>query len=236
VVRPVDPSTLQVGDVATYQAEPGKEAFITHRIVGIDRSTNRISFTFKGDANRGPDIKPIPAGAIRGEVWFHVPYLGAIRDALHGKGGISLIAMLALAGYALSQLSAGLRERRDRRKPEDDTGSEPTAITVGRTLILVKLDTARVAELADLTPKAAAEHWGCLLMAQEDDTFTVLVAPLPDGAIAAVELLTYLEPLEIAVCEPPNAIVGAAASPEVLALIQGHGRPAATREESRYVA
>ncbi|HET9858233.1 MAG TPA: signal peptidase I, partial [Nocardioidaceae bacterium] len=68
LVRPVDTRTLQVGDIATYQAEPGKEEFITHRIVDIDTSTEPTSFTFKGDANKGPDIDPVPAGAIRGEV------------------------------------------------------------------------------------------------------------------------------------------------------------------------
>ena len=32
LVRPVDPRTLEVGDIATYQVEPDKEVFITHRI------------------------------------------------------------------------------------------------------------------------------------------------------------------------------------------------------------
>src|SRR4051794_38499467 len=36
VDRPVDPGTLHVGDIATYQKEPGKAEFITHRIVKID--------------------------------------------------------------------------------------------------------------------------------------------------------------------------------------------------------
>ncbi len=117
LVRPVDPGTLHVGDIATYQKTPGKAVYITHRIVKIDTRTTPTRFTFKGDANRGPDIDPVLAQQIRGQVWFHVPYLGAIRDGLHGKGGPTLLVALLLAGYAISQVGAGLRERREGASP-----------------------------------------------------------------------------------------------------------------------
>ena len=60
VVRPVDPGTLKVGDIATYQVKPGKPDYITHRIRKIDTSTTPTSFIFKGDANRGADLNPVP--------------------------------------------------------------------------------------------------------------------------------------------------------------------------------
>src|SRR4051812_26579357 len=75
VDRPVDPGTLHIGDIATYQKTPGKAEYITHRIIAIDPSKTPTLFTFKGDANRGPDVQPVPATAIRGKVWFHVPHL-----------------------------------------------------------------------------------------------------------------------------------------------------------------
>jgi signal peptidase I len=222
VVRPVDPSTLEVGDVATYQKEPGQETFITHRITEIDTTTSPTSFTFKGDANRGPDVDPVPAGAIRGEVWFHVPYLGAIRDALHGKGGITLVAMLALAGYALSQLSGGLKERksaeRSLRSPDHPLAAG-TILKLDRALIRATFDPARVFAETAMSPQAAAEHWSGLLVGSDAHSFTVLVAPPPDGAVAAAELLMYLDPISIEVCEPPNAIVGARAAAEMRALL-----------------
>jgi signal peptidase I len=225
LVRPVDPSTLHVGDIATYQVAPGKPEFITHRIVKIDPSTSPTSFTFKGDANRGADFKLVPAGAIRGEVWFHVPYLGAIRDALHGKGGISLVAMLVLAGYALSQLSGAFKDRKTKnvaagaqRTTVDDDGEQ--RLHIDRTLIRVAFSTESVEEQTRMTPQAAAEHWSALLVDFDEETFTVLVAPPPEGAVAAVELLMYLNPISIEVCEPPNALVGAPAGAEVLAVIR----------------
>jgi signal peptidase I len=113
--RPVDPGTLHVGDIATYQKAPGVNEYITHRIVAINTKTNPVTFTFKGDANRGPDMNPVPATAIRGKVWFHVAYLGAIRDSLqsHGSRGLAILAaVLGLAGFACYQVVSAVRERR----------------------------------------------------------------------------------------------------------------------------
>src|SRR5581483_4069860 len=122
--RPVDPGTLHVGDIATYQKAPGEAEYITHRIIKIDTSKTPAMFTFKGDANRGPDIDPVPATAIRGKVWFHVPYLGAIRDALRTKGGLAGIGMVLLGAYALVQLAGVLKDRRRKSgtAPADTTG------------------------------------------------------------------------------------------------------------------
>jgi signal peptidase len=127
VDRPVDPGTLRVGAIATYQAEPGVEKYVTHRILEIHTDTTPTTFTFKGDANRAADIDPIPATAIRGQVWFHVPYLGTIRDALqsHGMRGLVLAAVLVLlGGYSLLQISSGLRDSvRKRRSAGSASGA-----------------------------------------------------------------------------------------------------------------
>ena len=171
VIRPVDPATLDVGDVATYQVEEGEEAFITHRIVKIHDGERGLRFTFKGDANPGPDLEPIPAGAVRGEVWFHVPYLGGVRDALHGKGGVTLLAMLALFGYAISQVTAGLRERRS--PSAQDASSSPTRIRIDRTLVLATV------------PGHVAATLGGLVLSEDARGATVLVGAGPDGEIDA---------------------------------------------------
>lgn len=202
LVRPVDPRTLEVGDIATYQVEPDKEVFITHRIIEIHDKNGKLSFTFKGDANKGPDLEKIPSDAVRGEVWFHVPYLGGIRDALHGKGGISLVAMILLAGYALTQISGGLRDRRSSRRGE--TASEPvSSFSVERTLVLAQLRTDQ-----DTTPADHARQWGGLLLDSDDATYTLLIAPPDDGVAATVELLRSQQPLLIQVWEAPSTITG----------------------------
>ncbi len=66
---------------------------------------------------------------IRGQVWFHVPYLGAIRDTLHGGAGMTLLVTLVLAAYALLQIGGGLleqlRSRRADAARDDGEFSEP---------------------------------------------------------------------------------------------------------------
>lgn len=199
MVRPVDPGTLHVGDVATYQKEPGKAEYITHRIVKIDASVRPTRFTFKGDANRGADIDPVSAKQIRGKVWFHVPYLGAIRDGLHGKGGLSLVAMLLLGGYALSQLSGAFGERRKDR---------PTTSRVDRTVVLAELSTEHTARTRGLTPDEVAAQWRAVLLGQDASSFRLLIVPPPHGLAATVELLLDLGAREITVHEPPVTMTG----------------------------
>jgi signal peptidase len=115
VVRPVDPASLRVGDIATYQAVPDKPVYITHRVAAIESIGGRTAFTYKGDPNRGPDVEPVVPGQIRGQMWFHVPYLGTIRDQLKTGAGMTIALILLLGGYAVSQLFSGIRERRTER-------------------------------------------------------------------------------------------------------------------------
>jgi signal peptidase I len=199
--RPFDPGTLHVGDVATYQKEPGKAEYITHRIVKIDASKTPTLFTFKGDANRGPDITPVPATAIRGKVWFHVPYLGAIRDALHTKGGLAGVAVLVLAGYAFYQGTNAVRERR--RSPQDTKSgaSELNELSLDMDRAAPRfslLMTVRRETFADLPPEQVSRLLGTALVGASEDTITLVTASA-ERARDAVELI---DSLEIATTEP----------------------------------
>jgi signal peptidase len=112
--RHVDPGTLRVGDIATYEQPSG--VLITHRIVAIRGTGTSRSFTFRGDANPVADPSRVPADAIRGELWFSVPYVGTLRDRLARAHSVVVIAaVLALGGYAFSQFAAVARDRRGRR-------------------------------------------------------------------------------------------------------------------------
>jgi len=134
--RPVDPGTLRVGDVATYQKAAGQAEYITHRIVAINTKTNPVTFTFKGDANRGPDVAPVPATAIRGKVWFHVAHLGTIRDSIQSRGMRATVMVFALIGlvvYAATQVLSIARDRRAARNTTKD-GSTATDETAAMSL------------------------------------------------------------------------------------------------------
>jgi signal peptidase I len=187
VDRPVDPGTLHLGDIATYQKEPGKAEYITHRIVKIDASQTPTMFTFKGDANRGPDITPVPATAIRGKVWFHVPYLGAIRDSLHTKGGLAGVAMLLLAGYAFYQGTSALK---DRHKPVPATGARVDVDRApGHYSVLMTLSSDM---FSGMSAEAVGRAYGGSVVEAGDGTFTLLIDQV-DRARDALELIDALE-------------------------------------------
>jgi signal peptidase len=222
LVRPVDPGTLEVGDIATYQAKPDEDTYITHRITKIHQTDNGLTFTFKGDANRGPDLDVVPAVAIRGQVWFHVPYLGTIRDGLHGKGGISLVVMILLAGYAVTQLSGGLRDRK-RKNGQPGSGGDQEDVTpsliVGRPLIVATLARPDT----DEPPVELVRRWTGLLLRSDESTYTFLVAPPEGGVEAALELLFVQHPLHVEVWDAPTIVAGASTEVRLSASTQVSG-------------
>jgi signal peptidase len=189
LVRPVDPGTLRVGDIATYQKKPGIDTFITHRIIAIDRSSDPATFTFKGDANPAPDLDPVVSGQIRGQVWFDVPYLGGIRDALHGKGGVSLIVTLLLAGYAISQLSGGFSERRNR----------PGSFAVDRPVVVAIIDKATLASTVQPSAQEVALAWSGLLVQEDEHSATVLLTPAADDLRLCLEMVGRSRPRRLLV-------------------------------------
>jgi signal peptidase I len=75
-VHRVPTSSLKIGDIITYIDPLNPRTTLSHRIIAkikIDKTVP--GFVTKGDANAKPDI-PIVAGAVVGEVMWHVPRLG----------------------------------------------------------------------------------------------------------------------------------------------------------------
>lgn len=128
VIRPVeDPLTLEVGDVITYQAAPGVRQLITHRIIERQPQTTPPSYRTQGDANGAPDIQPVPVGAIRGKVWFHVPYLGHLTTAFNGQRGGMALASVVLIGVIIDRVGAIRRALREDREGGGATPATPSA-------------------------------------------------------------------------------------------------------------
>jgi signal peptidase len=192
LVRPVDPETLAVGDVATYApADAPEGTHVTHRITSIDRAGGDRVFTFKGDANEVEDSAPVPAEQVVGEVWFHVPYLGAARDALHGKAGLSLLAMVVLGGYTLAQLGGAFGDSRRKKQ-----GSTAASVELPGTVVLATL------------PLAHRDGWDGLVVEATDETVRLILAPPPDGTAAMVELLRQQGASDVTVLDGPVTLAG----------------------------
>lgn len=76
VVRPVDASTLRVGDVVTFSDPYDADRLITHRIERIVERPQGRAYRTKGDANPAPDPWAMALPAKAGKLSFSIPYAG----------------------------------------------------------------------------------------------------------------------------------------------------------------
>lgn len=91
-LRPVDPETIEVGDVITYRGHTGDSTLTTHRVVAVHREDGQLSFTTRGDANDVDDAVPVQAESVLGTVQFTIPYAGYLMNfAQTPKGLLALV-------------------------------------------------------------------------------------------------------------------------------------------------
>lgn len=114
VVRPTPVEEIGVGTVITYQLESGRRATVTHRVtsVGYGADGDRI-FTTRGDANDGDDLEPVMPVQIKGTLWYAVPKLGWMSNAIGQDRRNSAVYLVAggLGLYAASMFGSSLRDR-----------------------------------------------------------------------------------------------------------------------------
>jgi signal peptidase I len=110
--RVVPTSTLEVGDVITYDPPQGAAGLVTHRIASIDvqRDGTRVYRT-KGDANETADPWTFTlSGRTQARAAFHLPYAGFALAALSDRHlRMAIIGLPALL-VALSVLAGLWRE------------------------------------------------------------------------------------------------------------------------------
>lgn len=118
VIRPVAAQDIRIGDVVTYQIDSGQPTVATHRVVGTSfDGRGQRTFTTRGDANGSDDPQPVRPVQIRGEEWYHVPYVGYVNSLLSGqqRGIGRLVIAGALLSYAAWMIAGAVRERRRKR-------------------------------------------------------------------------------------------------------------------------
>ena len=77
---------LKIGDILIFKSEYGE---IIHRLVTINNDNGTITYTTKGDNNKGilDQEKNIVEQDIIGRSWFSIPYLGNARVAINQLTG-----------------------------------------------------------------------------------------------------------------------------------------------------
>lgn len=128
VVRPVTTSDLGPGDVITYRSSTSR-ALTTHRILEVQESdAGSLEFITKGDGNESVDIHPVPEQDVAGKVWFHVAYLGVVRDAVATPWGLGIIIGLAGASAAWERITTVVRRRIPMATSDPTSEAAPPAI------------------------------------------------------------------------------------------------------------
>lgn len=127
VTKPTPVEEIGVGDVITFQLDSGQSAVVTHRVIerSVDSATGEVRFTTQGDANNTPDPEQVRPVQVRGTVWYAVPYLGWVNQAVDGQTRSWAIPALAgaLFVYAAWTFGTGVREKvRERRQERDAVG------------------------------------------------------------------------------------------------------------------
>jgi signal peptidase len=116
VVRAVDPTTLQVGDIVIYDAASlpsTSDVPIVHRIVAIQNVSGELRFFTKGDNNPVNDNNYRTASDIIAKVIGSVRYLGFITLLLLSPSGLTSIILLVIAFLVPSLLCDYLTPQRE---------------------------------------------------------------------------------------------------------------------------
>jgi signal peptidase len=116
VFRPVDPQTVQVGDIISFKL-PGLKTPICHRVIDIVHDGSSIYFQTKGDANEEPDQDRVLPAHVKGEGILHIPYLGRLADLsrlgrtrIYFLGRGFPVATLVIAAMGLLFIGLTLKE------------------------------------------------------------------------------------------------------------------------------
>lgn len=117
VTQPVSMEDVRLGDVITYQIESGSPAVVSHRVIEKSMSANgSTTLVTQGDNNDLADEKPVEAVQLVGRLWYSIPLLGWVNNAVNGEARAFVVpvAVTLLFGYAGWMLVSSLLERRTR--------------------------------------------------------------------------------------------------------------------------
>jgi signal peptidase len=118
IVLQPDHGRVAVGSVITYQHQ---EQIITHRVTAVEGDGNLRT---KGDANEEEDAWQVSPAALKGEMWFRVPYLGYLVVFLRQPTVWFPLVILPAVWIVLSELATARRIIIDWRVGPHSTGKQ----------------------------------------------------------------------------------------------------------------
>ncbi|WP_380677679.1 signal peptidase I [Salinigranum sp. GCM10025319] len=105
-----DPSTIEEGDVITYNLDGQQREVTTHRVIDIvENEEGQRMFVTKGDANEEPDPYRVPANAVIGVmptdgIPARAPFLGHALLFAQSRLGIALLVFIPAGLLVVTEL------------------------------------------------------------------------------------------------------------------------------------
>jgi signal peptidase len=118
VMKPAAFEELQYGDVITFQVHSARPEVETHRIVGFGATQQgEKTLITKGDNNGANDPEPVRAVQVKGKLFYAVPYVGFVANALGNsdRGTWTVVAAAGLIGYGAITVYKSVRRPRPAR-------------------------------------------------------------------------------------------------------------------------
>ncbi len=120
VMKPAAFDELKYGDVITFQMYSGRPDVDTHRIVGFGSTqSGEKTLITKGDNNGAIDPEPVRAIQVKGKLFYAVPYVGFVANALGNadRGTWTVLAAAGLIGYGAITVYKSVRKPRGSNDP-----------------------------------------------------------------------------------------------------------------------
>ena len=121
-MEPVDPPTIEVGDIIAFNPPRDPDVTVSHRVIEVIKGET-LAFSTNGDANEDPDWDVIPADNVVAKVSFNLPNMGSLllRVGQYTKGRIGFALFIAvptvlLIGSATRDMNFMLNPRKIRAR------------------------------------------------------------------------------------------------------------------------
>lgn len=104
LVKLVDPTTIQVGDIITYMTGSDQASYLTHRVREIKTELNGkqgLYFITRGDTNNTDD-PPVESSMVVGKKMYTIPKIGFAIAELREHLGLVLVVFFLVFGVVLT--------------------------------------------------------------------------------------------------------------------------------------
>ncbi|MGX7013769.1 signal peptidase I [Vagococcus silagei] len=124
IIKKVDPKSLEVGDIITYDLMVSKgqnDAVLTHRIIKKLENFENSGDTYfetQGDFNTGKDGRPVSPDQINGKKVFVIPKVGKLMTFLRENWFVSIGLILATFALIQSLKFYFSKSKIEKRKPK----------------------------------------------------------------------------------------------------------------------